>query len=368
MNGILGFADLLKRPDLNSESQQKYISIIEDSGARMLGIINDIIDISKIEAGIMELNLQKTNVNEQIEYIYTFFKPEMESKGLGFKFITPLTAKEATIISDSEKLYAILTNLIKNAIKYTENGFIELGYELVNSGEPDSETEAKESDFLQFYVKDSGIGIAKERQEAIFERFIQADIEDKMAHQGAGLGLAITKNYVEKLGGKIWVESEKNVGSVFYFTIPYNVRPLSEVNSGEREVPSENNVVPALKILIAEDDEVSEMLLTEILSQFSNEIQRAGTGREAVKICHDNDDIDLILMDLRMPDMGGFDAVQEIRAFNKDVVIIAQTAYGLEGDREKSLHAGCTDYIAKPINKLELYNMIYKYFGKKLHP
>ena len=363
MNGILGFADLLKRPDLNSESQQKYIRIIEESGARMLNIINDIIDISKIEAGLMELNLKATNVNEQIEYIYTFFKPELESKGLKFNFVTPLTAKDATIISDSEKLYAILVNLIKNAIKYTNEGFIELGYEqkIIDSGN----LEADNRKMLQFYVKDSGIGIAKDRQSAVFERFIQADIEDKMAHQGAGLGLAITKNYVEKLGGKIWVESEKNVGSAFYFTLPYNINPKSELYVTNRETDSGNSVISKLKILIAEDDEVSEMLLDETLSQFSNETLKAKTGLEAVKICRKYEDIDLVLMDLRMPEMGGFDAVKEIRSFNNNVVIIAQTAYGLEGDRERSLLAGCNDYIPKPIKKSELYELINKYFGAR---
>jgi PAS domain S-box-containing protein len=363
MNGILGFADLLKKPGLNSDSHQKYIKIIEESGARMLNIINDIIDISKIEAGLMELNLKATNVNEQIEYIYTFFKPELESKGLKFNFVTPLTAKEATIISDSEKLYAILVNLIKNAIKYTNKGFIELGYEqkIIDSGN----LEADYRKMLQFYVKDSGIGIAKERQAAVFERFIQADIEDKMAHQGAGLGLAITKNYVEKLGGKIWVESEKNVGSAFYFTLPYNTNPKSELYVTSRETDSGNSVISKLKILIAEDDEVSEMLLDETLSQFSNETLKAKTGLEAVKICRKYDDIDLVLMDLRMPEMGGFDAVKEIRSFNKNVVIIAQTAYGLEGDRERSLLAGCNDYIPKPIKKSELYELINKYFGAR---
>jgi signal transduction histidine kinase len=213
MNGILGFAELLKEPGLNGEEQQEYIRIIEKSGARMLNIINEIVDISKIEAGLMKIEMQRSNINEQIEYIYTFFKPEVEAKGMKLFFNTPLTAKEATITTDAEKVYAILTNLVKNAIKYSKEGTIHIGYHR-------EETDGRL--FLQFYVKDTGIGIPTHRQYAVFERFIQADIEDRNARQGAGLGLSITKAYVEMLGGKIWVESQESVGSIFYFTLPYN--------------------------------------------------------------------------------------------------------------------------------------------------
>jgi CheY-like chemotaxis protein len=217
---------------------------------------------------------------------------------------------------------------------------------------------------LQFYVKDTGIGIPKNRQEAIFERFIQADIEDKMAYQGAGLGLAITKAYVEMLGGKIWVESEEGIGSTFYFTLPYNAAPVKEITDRQPEPTVKNETVRKLKILIAEDDEVSEMLIDNYIKIFGKEILKAGTGVEAVKVCRNNPDIDLILMDIRMPDISGYEATRQIREFNREVVIIAQTAYGLLGDREKAIKAGCNDYIAKPINKNKLLAMIKKYFGK----
>ncbi|MCF8227033.1 MAG: PAS domain S-box protein [Bacteroidales bacterium] len=218
MNGILGFANLLKKPDLDSESERRkeYIGIIQKSGVRMLNIINDIISISKIEAGLMNLDVKKTNIHKQIEYIYTFFKPEAEKRGISLSFKNTL-AEDLTIIkTDREKVYAILTNLVNNAIKYTEKGSIELGCHL--------NTDSK-ADRLELYVKDTGIGIPEERQKAIFERFIQADIADEKAQQGAGLGLAITKAYVEMLGGKIWVESEEGKGSEFYFTLPYTTRP-----------------------------------------------------------------------------------------------------------------------------------------------
>jgi signal transduction histidine kinase len=230
MNGILGFADLLKEPDLSGEQQQKYIRIIEKSGNRMLNIINDIIDISKIEAGLMNLEITESNINEQTEYIYTFFKPEIEAKGISLSNKNTLPGVEAIIKTDREKLFAILTNLVKNAIKYTYKGLIEFGY-------------VKKGEFLEFFVKDTGIGIQEDRQEAIFERFIQVDISKKQAYQGAGLGLSISKAYVEMLGGTIWVDSGEGVGSTFYFTIPYQVEskknPVVQQTSAMEEVKTQ---------------------------------------------------------------------------------------------------------------------------------
>jgi CheY-like chemotaxis protein len=307
--------------------------------------------ISKIEAGLIKSEMKESNINEQVEFIYTFFKPEVEEKGIKLSLKNSLPAKEATVITDREKLYAILTNLVKNAIKYTEEGEIEVGY-------------SKKDEALEFYVKDTGIGIPKDRQAAIFERFIQADIENRKARQGAGLGLAITKSYVEMCGGKIWVESEQGIGSTFYFTIPYNAE-TEEKNVVPEPTPPEkvNQDVSNLKILIAEDDEVSSMLLEVELKTYSREILKVKTGVEAIEIWRTHPDIDLILMDIQMPEMGGYEATRHIRQFNKDVVIIAQTAFAQIGDREKSIAAGCNDYISKPINKAQLLTLIQKYFG-----
>ncbi|MDP3912271.1 MAG: response regulator, partial [Bacteroidota bacterium] len=367
MNGILGFAELLKEPDLTGEQQQKYIRIIEKSGVRMLNIINDIVDISKIESGLMKLDIKETNINEQIEYIYTFFKPEVEAKGMKLFFRNSLPAKEATIKTDREKVYAILTNLVKNAIKYSKEGSIEFGYEHVAETGHVVETRHALSlprqTFLQFYVKDNGIGIPKDRQEAIFERFIQADIVDKMARQGAGLGLAITKAYIEMLGGEIWVESQEGVGSTFYFTLPYNAKTETKniIQAENFEIQAQIEI-PRLKILIAEDDETSEMLISLNVTKISKEVIKARTGIEAIESCRHNHDIDLVLMDISMPEMDGYEATRQIREFNKEVVIIAQTAYGQSGDREKAIESGCNDYIAKPIKREELVALIHEYF------
>jgi signal transduction histidine kinase len=214
MNGILGFAELLKEPDLSGEQQKDYLNIIEKSGARMLSIINDIIDISKIESRQMKVAISVTNVNQQIGFIYNFFKLEVEQKGLNILMKNIDPANETIIETDREKLYAILTNLVKNAIKFTNAGRIEIGYK-------------KKEEYLEFYVKDTGVGISPEKADLIFERFRQGSDLLTRNYEGAGLGLAISKSYVEMLGGKIWVESDPDgisgeKGSTFYFTLPLN--------------------------------------------------------------------------------------------------------------------------------------------------
>lgn len=352
MNGILGFTSLLEDPGLTGEKQHEYIQIIEKSGIRMLNIINDIIDISKIESGLMKVHIKESDIKEQMEYIYTFFKPEVEAKGMKLIFRSTLPANEAIIQTDREKLFAILTNLVKNAIKYSNEGTIEFGYDRVTNGD----------DSLQFYVKDTGTGIPKDRQEAIFERFIQADITDTRTQQGAGLGLAITKAYVDMLGGKIWVESKEGKGSTFYFTLT-NIEQKIESFVPDEDIDYPiNREVSGLKILIAEDDEPSEMLLATFVKTLGKEIIKVQNGIDAVEACRNNPDLDLVLMDIQMPKMNGYDATRNIRQFNKDVVIIAETAYGLSGDREKAIEAGCNDYISKPINDNEFRRLIQKHF------
>ena len=236
----------------------------------MLNIINDIIDISKIEAGQIQIEIKESNINEQIEYIYTFFKPEVEAKGIKFSIQNTLPSREAIIQTDREKVYAILTNLVKNAIKYTEKGSIGLGYDLI---------EINHRSMLQFFVKDTGHGIPKNRQEAIFERFIQADITDKMARQGAGLGLSITKAYVEMLDGQIWLESEEGNGATFYFTLPYYTGTNEynpDINTVSNKDNKQDNKGLDLKVLIAEDDETSGKLMSLMVKKDSKEILHAG--------------------------------------------------------------------------------------------
>ena len=222
----------------------------------------------------------------------------------------------------------------------------------------------KKGDELEFFVSDTGIGIPKNRQMAIFERFIQADISDIHALQGAGLGLSISKAYVVLLGGRVWLESEEGKGSTFYFTLPYKTEPEENIvlENDERYGKEDGKVTlkgSGLKILIVEDDEISGMLLAAIVKELSKELLEVRTGIEAVDICHHNPDIDLILMD-----MDGYEATKQIRKFNKDVVVIAQTAFGLLGDREKAIKSGCNDYISKPFVKDKLLAIIRKHIKK----
>ncbi|HEY6141903.1 MAG TPA: PAS domain S-box protein [Flavobacterium sp.] len=354
MNGILGFTELLKSPSLAGEEQQEYIRIIEKSGIRMLNIINDIINISKVESGQVEISLSETNVNEQIEYLYNFFKPEAKQKGILLSIDNPLTDNKAIINTDQEKMYAILTNLVKNAIKFTDSGSIDFGY-------------VKKDDFLEFYVKDTGFGISKAHKKIVFERFRQANESLTRTHEGSGLGLAISRAYVEMLGGKIWLESEEGKGSSFYFTIPY----ITQSESKNKVIPKKviakektENTIKDLKVLIVEDDAISKLLITIAVKPFSKEIIKVSTGIEAIETCRNNPDIDLVMMDINMPEVGGYEATKQIREFNKDLVIIAQTANGMQSDKEEAIVAGCTDYISKPVNIASLGELIQKLFKK----
>jgi len=346
MNGILGFAELLKESDLTGEEQQDYIRMIEKSGARMLNIINDIVCISRIESGLMDISISMTNINELIEYLYRFFNPEIIEKGVRLRYKNPLPDDNAIVSTDREKLTTILIHLVKNAIKFSNTGDIEFGYE-------------KKGKNLEFYVKDSGPGIPKEQMEFIFEMFRQGSESLNRNYEGAGLGLSISKAFVKMLGGTIWVESEYGIGSTFYFTIPGQTEPvvkngnldLDPVEAGENQSVIEYR---GLKILVADDDETSEKLITMILSKLSDNILSVKNGLEVVEAFRSSPDFDLILMDIKMPVMDGLEATREIRKSNKDVVIIAQSAYALAGDREKTIAAGCNDYIAKPFGRNSL--------------
>jgi hypothetical protein len=357
MNGIMGFADLLKEPNISNEKQREYVDIIKRSGHRMLNIINDIIDISKIESGLMEVVLTDTNINEIMDYIFTFFKPELEKKQVQFSVRKSLPDNNDQLKTDHEKIIAILTNLVKNAIKFTNTGSIEIGYKIVS---------LIHESMIQFYVKDTGIGIPKDKLNTVFERFIQVGTQDIKPKQGAGLGLSISKAYVEMLGGNIWVENnfnsrQKIVGSTFFFTIPYfneNQNNLMQADTQQTNLQPADHAVN-MKVLIVEDDEISDLLITTGLRKYHHLILHARTGDEAIQVCLHNPDIDLILMDIKMPLMDGFETTRRIREFNNHVVIIAQTAFGLEGDREKVLEAGCNDYISKPLvinNLIDIIN------------
>lgn len=350
MNGILGFMELLKDSNLEEQCRQEYIELVNSSGQRLLNTINDIIEISKIESGEREVKLELVSVEKIMNFIYDFFKHEAQSLGLEFVLTEQIKGADSIIITDKFKLDGILTNLVKNAIKFTKEGSVVFGNFL-------------EDGMLHFFVSDTGRGIPGDRLKAIFDRFVQAEEHLARTYEGSGLGLAIAKAYVESLGGDMSVESQPYKGSTFRFSIPYN----TSINNVSQAKPESNylsikrdgsmNGHP-FTFLIAEDDDISYRFLEKLMSDLHVNVVRAFTGLEAVKIVRENPHIRMVLMDVKMPDLDGLEATRLIRKFNKEIPVIAQTAYALPGDKEKTREAGCTDYISKPINKQKLKDLI----------
>jgi signal transduction histidine kinase/CheY-like chemotaxis protein len=351
MNGIVGFMSLLKDTKLNKKDRGKYIDIINKSGERLLVTINDIIEISKIESGDIEIELQSTDIKELMTYYYNFFLPEAKHRTLEFSMIDKTKEKDLVIMSDKNKLDSVLTNLLKNAFKFTKRGGIKFGFEI-------------REDHILFFVTDTGTGIKKDRIDAIFERFVQADIANTRPYEGSGIGLSICKSYTELMGGNIWVESEEDMGSSFYFTIPKINIVQSEIQSDFTDQRIIVSTTEKVKILIVDDDRVSSELLAILLKNPNFELSFAKDGKEAIKYCKNHPDLNIALMDIQMPDMNGYKTTEIIRQTNKDLYIIAQTAYAFVEDKEKVMRSGFNDYIAKPIIKNDLLILINKYLNQ----
>ena len=343
INGILGFTELLHNTGLMEEESKQFLGIIERSGLRMLGIINNLIDFSKVETSQIKVQQREYNLKEQLDYLYSFYKPEMERKGLALQLVNNLSIQDVVVYSDQEKIYAILTNLIDNAMKFTHEGEVEVSCSRKNGS-------------IAFCVRDTGIGIPKSRQKLIFDRFVQVDLEDKIETNGAGLGLAIAKAYVDVLGGEIWVESVEEQGSSFYFDLPLKKPEINRDIAwiGNVRTEENQNTLPKLKILIAEDNKISFLLLQNMLKDIAKEIILATNGLEAITLFKENRDVDLVLMDIKMPKINGYQVVRAIREIDEQVVIIAQTAYAFADDKQKAINVGCNDYVSKPIDRDEL--------------
>ena len=335
MNGILGFAELLNTENLDTNDQKCYVSIIQQSGERMLSLIHDLIDISHIETGQVKISNKDVNLNQLFDRIYEFFKPIVLAKGLEYSVEKGLSDAQSVIITDPTRVEQILTNLIGNATKFTKSGRICFGYSVRN-------------DLLHFWVKDTGRGIPLHMQSVIFERFRQVDDSALREEEGSGLGLAISKSLVELMGGKIGVVSELGKGSEFFFTLPW-IQPATLVPSSvsSRRKSSRG----ALNILVAEDDEISFLFLKSILHRNDSIVMHARNGKEAVELYERHPETDIILMDIKMPLINGLEATRRIRALNSRVPIIAQTAYASDGERQSAREAGCNDTVAKPIKR-----------------
>lgn len=359
-NGILGFLQFIQDDDISDEQKKEFFSIINHSSTRLINTINDIVDISQIQAGQAILKMTNVNLKIVLDNLNDYFVPLAHNKDIELKCNIDELNKKTEIKTDGDKLKSILSFLIDNAIKFTNKGSVEFGI-ISNIQTPDYINNSENK--LCFFVKDTGVGIPKDKQTLIFEKFMQADVSDTRAYEGSGLGLSIAKAYVEMLDGSIWLESEVNKGSCFYFIIPLN--PINEeitLFSNVISIKSIDKIKSELKILIVEDDLTSIDFIKIILRNNSNQLFVANSGNQAIELFKNNQDIDLILMDLKMPDMNGYEASKQIKLLKKDVIIIAQTAYALTGDREKAIEAGCNDYITKPINKDKLIKMINHYF------
>jgi PAS domain S-box-containing protein len=354
MNAILGFSELLQLEGIQPEQRQEYIKLINDKGNDLMNIISDLIDISRIEAGDMKLVKTHIQVNDLILEIFEQVKKEKDLKGKDEVQVRYRISEdtEYTILSDKNRLRQVFNNLLGNAMKFTNQGYIELGYDLID-------------DHVRFHVMDSGIGITPENQKLIFERFRQEDNSYTRKHGGTGLGLAISKQIVELLGGEISVESKPGQGAGFYFTLPLEKtaeRLLSR--SKVDRPPNQNNLKLATKkILIAEDDSSNYMFLESLLRPTDAELIWARNGLQAVEIHAGRNDIDLILMDIRLPEMNGLLATRKIRSTDQNIPIIALTAFAFADDREKSMEAGCTEHMSKPVKIEELKRVLQKYLG-----
>ena len=355
MSGIITFSELLSEPGLTKEQQKISANMIHTSGERMLYIVNELLDLLRIESGSEIVHDSLVNINDLIDSIFQRLRFDAVRKNLQFNLSKFLPDNQAILKTDRVKLESILSHLVRNAIKYTDKGSVELGYEIV------ALNDGVYSDFvLQFFVRDTGIGILPELKKNIFKRYVPSDVADMTPRSGIGLGLTIAKAYAEMLGGKIRVESEENVGSTFWFHLPYDGKFQPEVT-----VKKPRSARREKKILIVEDDEISERYLAEILNKKANQLLFAHSGNVAVEMCRNMPDIDLILMDIKMPMMDGYEATRRIREFNKKVVIFAQTAYAQPRDRTKALKSGFNEYITKPVNKKNLHELIGVHVKKK---
>ena len=347
MNAIIGFSQLLAIPGVTHDEIENYVDTITNSGKQLLNLIDDIISISQIEAGIIEVFKKDTLPEKILKTVYKLFSLTVVKTDLVFSYKNKIKDKSQIIYSDPRRIQQVLINLISNAFKFTVSGYIEFGCEIVGEN-------------IEFYVSDSGIGIKKKDQTIIFDRFMQVDHGSNVLYGGTGIGLSISKAIVEKLGGKIWVAQKKDEGTTMRFSLPLN-GPFDKI---EPSITNKNNNTPDFKgktILVAEDDDNNFELMQILLSKTGASVLRALNGDEAINIIRNNEDVCLILMDVKMPVKNGLETTKEIRVFNTDIPIIAQTAYAQTGDRKTTIEAGCNDYISKPILKDILFDLLKKY-------
>jgi len=355
LNGIMGFSSLLLNPKLTIKKKQKFVEIIQDSGNQLLNIVEALLEISRLESHSEELITEKVCLNKKIDNLNSIYKSRAKDKNLKLIVTKPLSDEESTILTDKSKLFRILSNLIENAINYTNKGFIELGYN------PVVQTDNKLSqNNIEIYVKDSGIGIDKKNFITIFKPFSQEDKSLEKHTGGLGLGLSISKGMAKLLGGEIKLYSKKGLGSNFILQIPYK-NEANKQKEQNAQITTKHKI--AKIILIVEDELLNFELLKQLLTDTSStlNILYAENGQKAIELCKNNPEIDLVLMDLKMPVLNGYEATKKIKEFRKTLPIIAQTAYAEPEEKEKAMQAGCDEFTSKPINISELLKKMRKF-------
>ncbi|MFW6020168.1 MAG: PAS domain S-box protein [Bacteroidales bacterium] len=349
MNAVIGFANILLEKNLSRDEIHESAKIISNNGTHLLQLIDDIIDISKIDAGELSVFAEEVNITNLMEELHSIFKKQLQEKGkqnIELTYRTPYYPIFA--ITDKTRLRQILTNLLGNAIKFTQSGRIEFGYEQHDA-------------HLKFFVQDSGKGIEEHKINHIFDRFNQLSGHREKNYGGAGLGLSISKACVELLGGNIWVESSFGKGTTFIFTIEYI--PGNKQQELKEETAMPKTSFAGQHVLIAEDDDVNFQYFQTILKNVNLRISRAEKGEEVFEAINNSPDIALILMDIQMPAPNGLETTKKLREENINIPVIMQTAYAFSSDREESIKAGANEYISKPINKTELYKLMAKYLS-----
>lgn len=352
MNAILGFAEMLQDVELSIDEKDRFLDVIIKSGDNLLRLINDIIDISKIEAGQLKVIYSDCYINELFSDLEVFFNRELARlrKDHLTLYIQPGNSDpDFVVYTDPVRIRQIISNLIGNALKFTDEGFIELGYSIKNKN-------------IEFYVRDSGVGIPADQQKVIFERFGQVKDDAARNLSGTGLGLTISKNLVELLGGRIWLDSYPGEGSTFWFSIPFIIghhRKQSEDLPDSSVLPETD--LRGKTILVVEDVETNFFYISSLLGKVNGKVLRAEDGEKAVELCRTNPEINLVLMDIELPVLDGYSATRQIKKIRPDLPVIAQTAFAMMGERERSAQAGCDDYIAKPIRKEILFDVVSKH-------
>ena len=350
MNAIVGFAELLNDPDTSKKERKEYINLININSYNLLDLIDDIIDVSKIEAGQIKIKKTICPLENIFNQLYNHFEEKVHDEGKPIELISdiPEEYRSLQIYSDAYHLQQALQHLIANAIKFTEQGEVSFGYQIYRD-------QAKS--FLRFYIKDTGIGIPEDKQNAIFQRFRQVEESHIKNYSGAGLGLTISKRLVELLGGQIGLTSEPGKGSEFYFTLPLET---PDIKSEKEETQSQlrNYDWSGKTILVAEDIEANYLYIEAVLIQTNANVIWSADGDQTAQKCTENSNIDLVLMDIQLPGINGYEATQVIKKHRPHLPVVALTAFASDNEKEKSIKAGCDEYISKPIKPQVLLHIM----------